>query len=617
MIVFLYVTQFDMSKKDREPETGPAGEDTNDDHMNDQVTHADSRKPIETAIMEALKDETSPQSPGQKTERSVPTKTTDQRKKDVESGTHEERHTRDEEQGIARKDLLESSESATNGEEAIKSVQDALKARSPALQRFDAISSKKNTPPPTEYISEQTNAELSEILSTTIKGDRINALVLYFSTLLNYTNEDQQNLAFTAPSSTGKSYLALQIVGYFPEEDVEKHDYASPKSFFWDRGELVDAENGLILIPRDQFIQDRVEFWAKENPKPSPRSGLGEWRDSRDQVRREAIQEYEDIPKVYKIILTKKIMVFKDQPNAELLAMLRPLLSHDEREMRNKIVDRGEGGGHKTKHIWVIGYPTCIFSTAKFIQSEQEQTRLFILSPEIEQDKFRNAIKLLGKRLGNRPKFKDMLEADEARQGQKARVRAIKDAEIKEIIIPPEFVERVVSRFLREHQNLSPRHMRDFPRLIALIKAHALNNVYTREGEAGKLYATEHDVNEGYNLYNEIAESNELGLPPIVYKFYMEKLKPVLDLGEFMLRSEEARLYHEMYKIMVSDKKLKEINSLLSAVGLLVETVSPDDKRFKVIYSPRGGVEKIGDKRENDNPVETSLDDLAILPETT
>jgi hypothetical protein len=125
-----------------------------------------------------------------------------------------------------------------------------------------------------------------------------------------------------------------------------------------------------------------------------------------------------------------------------------------------------------------------------------------------------------------------------------------------------------------------------------MIKAHALNNLFNREHEKGKIWAIEYDVNEGYKLYKEIAASNELGLPPIVYKFYVEKLKPVLDLGEYMTRQEETRLYHQMYNIMISDKKLKEVNDLLAAVGLLVEDVNPNDKRFKIIYSPGGGVKK-------------------------
>lgn len=454
----------------------------------------------------------------------------------------------------------------------------------------DGLYSKFSTPPLGGYIlnGELSLNHLSDILSTTIKGDKVNSKVLFLGTLLNYTEEDQQNIAFTAPSSTGKSYLALEIVQYFPEEDVEKHDYASPKSFFWEKGELVDAETGIGLIQRDQFIKDYIDSWEKENPKPKARRGVGDWRDDRQQIRLEAKQAWEDIDKIYKVDLERKILVFKDQPHAELLAMLRSLLSHDEKEMRNKIVDKSEGGGNKTRHIWVIGYPTCIFATASFIQEEQEQTRFFILSPEVEQNKIRQAIQLLGEKLGDRPKFVNGLEQNEARRMLKERVKLIKEANIKEIIIDPNLVEITVSRFLKEHPRLSPRHMRDFPRLISLIKGHALLNQFNRQGDGTRIWANEADVEEGYNLYDEISESNELGLPPIVYKFYMEKLKPVLDTGAYMMRQEENRLYHEMYNIMIGDEKLKEMNELLSAAGLVIEDVNPKDRRFKIIYSPGG-----------------------------
>lgn len=57
--------------------------------------------------------------------------------------------------------------------------------------------------------------------------------------LLTYMEEDQINLGFLPESSTGKSYIPLELSGLFPSEDVIKLGYASPTSFFHDWGTSV------------------------------------------------------------------------------------------------------------------------------------------------------------------------------------------------------------------------------------------------------------------------------------------------------------------------------------------------------------------------------------------
>jgi len=74
-------------------------------------------------------------------------------------------------------------------------------------------------PPPRKYISaadklrifkERTRPtslkEVEEILSTTIKHDNTSKKIVFLMMLLNYSAEDQQNVSFNAPSSTGKIY---------------------------------------------------------------------------------------------------------------------------------------------------------------------------------------------------------------------------------------------------------------------------------------------------------------------------------------------------------------------------------------------------------------------------
>ena len=49
--------------------------------------------------------------------------------------------------------------------------------------------------------------QLSEVLDLTIKHDRTNKLVTFLCALSAFTEGDQYNVSFNAPSSTGKRQL--------------------------------------------------------------------------------------------------------------------------------------------------------------------------------------------------------------------------------------------------------------------------------------------------------------------------------------------------------------------------------------------------------------------------
>ena len=54
---------------------------------------------------------------------------------------------------------------------------------------------------------EMSKEELDATLSTTIQEDRGPKLILFYGTVLNYTETDQFNFAVTSPPSVGKSHL--------------------------------------------------------------------------------------------------------------------------------------------------------------------------------------------------------------------------------------------------------------------------------------------------------------------------------------------------------------------------------------------------------------------------
>lgn len=78
--------------------------------------------------------------------------------------------------------------------------------------------------------------EIEEVLSLTIMEDRENKLLTFFAMLSMYTEDAQLNISFNAPSSSGKTYIPLQVAQLFPSEDLMKLGNASPTSFFHEEG---------------------------------------------------------------------------------------------------------------------------------------------------------------------------------------------------------------------------------------------------------------------------------------------------------------------------------------------------------------------------------------------
>ena len=76
--------------------------------------------------------------------------------------------------------------------------------------------------------------------------------------------------------------------------------------------------------------------------------------------------------KIRYINLHQKIIVL-DQPHAKLLENLRPLLSHDQKQITMKITNRSEKSGNRSENIAIEGYPTVVFCSANYKQDEQER----------------------------------------------------------------------------------------------------------------------------------------------------------------------------------------------------------------------------------------------------
>lgn len=400
--------------------------------------------------------------------------------------------------------------------------------------------------------------ELIETLGLTIKKDNENKIITFLCQLSAYTDSSQFNVSFNAPSSTGKSYIPLEISNLFPEKDLIKLGKCSPQAFYHEQGIYNKAENTITVD------------------------------------------------------LSKKIIIFLDQPHNDLLVNLRSLLSHDEKEIQSKTTDKAQKGGHKTKTTIIKGFPAVIFCSAGLKIDEQEGTRFLLLSPETSQEKMRQAILEKIKKETNIDDYRELLENNPARKMLKDRILAIKQENIENINIGS--TAKIEERFLSNDKKLKSRHARDVGRLMAIAKLFALLNLWFRERKGSTIIATNEDIEEAFKVWDTISKSQELNLPPYIFKLYEEVILPLWEerkrtMPEEMLKVsglKKQEIIQKSYELdgrLIPDWQFRlHITPMLENAGLIRQETDPKDHRSKLIY-PTLQL-NISDKHQNNDEAE-------------
>lgn len=380
--------------------------------------------------------------------------------------------------------------------------------------------------------------ELADILSLTIKEDKENKVATFLCQLSAFTEDSQFNVLFNAPSSSGKSYIPLEIANLFPKEDVIKIGNCSPTAFFHEQG------------------------------------------------------DYDKTTNTTTVDLERKILIFLDMPHTQLLEKLRSLLSHDEKEMVSKITDKSEKGGNRTKTVILRGYPSVIFCSAGFNIDEQESTRFLLLSPESTHEKIEQAIDQTISRSSDLESYENWLNADNRRTLLKERIAEIKKAHIGDIQISSQNLVREL--FMQDKNNLKARDQRDIKRFISLIKSIALLNHWWRKQTQTGIIANEEDIKQAHVIWKKISIPQEYNLSPYIYDLYKEIIVPLwkekkiavmndefnLDKHYGVSRQEILQKHYNVYKRMLDSYKFRtEILRVLEISGLITQEQDVNDKR--------------------------------------
>lgn len=387
-----------------------------------------------------------------------------------------------------------------------------------------------------EDVEEMNLDDLADILDATIKYDREVKRILFLALLLMYTEADQINVCLLGQSSSGKTYMAQEVAKYFPEEDITEYAEVSPTAFKH-MSPKIDSETG---------------------------------------------KEYVDCE--------RRTLMFTEMPHPGLLANLRPILSHDKKEVEFLTTDRGKTGGNVAKKTIIRGFPSVVFCSAYTRLNEQEVTRCLLLSPEVSDEKLEAGVELTGERVADPEAYKLKVEADEARQKLKQRVKYIKNLRINSVIIRDP--RKVLAKFRELNPRLAPRSQRDIAHLSSLIKAVAMLNAPLRMDASGNIVANDNDIEEGFKLWKSICKTQMIGVPPATYSFYEKFIIPAYEASKEARKNEplphddgvthdeiSQYYYEKMGTFFSRDTLRKQIIPTLQTAGVISLEKSQIDGR--------------------------------------
>lgn len=218
--------------------------------------------------------------------------------------------------------------------------------------------------------------KITDYLNTQIMDDQKLVETILAVGLSAYT-DNPLNLMIKAPTSEGKTYAATRVLGLFPSSDVLLLGGMSPTALVHEQGELVD-ENFEPLETRLKELHENIA-----NCKDTKQKG------DLERERNEVLRNSKNL-----VNLDGKILLFLDTPNWELWRKLKPILSHDARNIEFKVTDRKSQSLH-TKSTVIRGWPAVVYCSAKneelFKDWEEIQTRFLIKSPNTDIAKYKKA----------------------------------------------------------------------------------------------------------------------------------------------------------------------------------------------------------------------------------
>jgi len=206
-----------------------------------------------------------------------------------------------------------------------------------------------------------------------------------FYTAMSKDTAGPGNLGIVAPTSEGKTYPVIEVLKFFPAEDVHYIGRMSTMTLVRQKGILIDSNN--------QPVKDKIKELKKQIEQAKD-------KDEKESLEEELELLTEDIRSL--IDLRGKIIVFLEPPHPELWDLIKPILSHDTPEIEFPFVNTTAVEGIVTKKVVVRGWPASIFCSAKDESNwptwPEIVSRFLITSPNMIREKYEESNLLIVQR---------------------------------------------------------------------------------------------------------------------------------------------------------------------------------------------------------------------------
>ena len=176
----------------------------------------------------------------------------------------------------------------------------------------------------------------------------------------------------------------------------------SPKVLVRQKGILIDKKTGEPIKYKIQELRIKLRELKKKKRATKDKDEIADINEEIEKIE-------EDIRKLFEnsktlIDLRGKILVFLEPPQHELWNLLKPILSHDKKEIEFPFVDKTANSNAETKDVVVRGLPACIFCSAKD-ESKWEiwneiKSRILVTSPNMVTQKYQESNKLISQSKG-------------------------------------------------------------------------------------------------------------------------------------------------------------------------------------------------------------------------
>ena len=306
---------------------------------------------------------------------------------------------------------------------------------------------------------EMTVDDIAKVLDLTIKDDYVNKVIVFLGMILAYTEDSQINIMLNGSSGSGKSFIVMETSKLFPKQDVITYYRISPTAPFY-------------LEDLAKVDEDGVSYT--------------DWE--------------------------RRIIIFAENANTQLLETVRSFLSHDADDKKIKFALTNKVKNSNIAKVgYIFGYSSIFFCTASMRVDDQEQTRCIMLSPENSQEKLMMAVDASISKNCHRSTYDAAVGENEDRRLLMDRIQYIKGLHVDYVDIEDE--EYLKKRFMENYPALTSEAPRKTTQFSALVKAIALVNAPFRMID-GRVVATRKDIDEAAKLWSKISESASIGISP-------------------------------------------------------------------------------------------------------